>query len=104
MTGVKPPTGLAPEPTRLDILHHQWTGTVPRTAQPLVWRPGDGQDRIQADLVGELERAHRIVVARFDRGVDVRDGAHDARQDIARLGQERAKRANGRPPMATDHC
>src|SRR5258708_35174803 len=61
---------LAADPTGLDVFHQQWTGPVLGIGQALVQHLHHREEGIEADEVGELERAHRMGGAELHAGVD----------------------------------
>ena len=69
--GVEPASGLLAEVARGDeVLEHPRRREV-RLAEPLVEHPHDAEADVEADEVGELERAHRVVEPDARAGVDV---------------------------------
>ena len=85
--------GLAAEPAGLDVFHQQRAGAVLRVRQPLVQHLHHRQAGIEADEVGELERAHRVVRAELHRGVDRLDGADALVERVDRLVDHRQQDA-----------
>ncbi|MPL88776.1 hypothetical protein SDC9_34803 [bioreactor metagenome] len=67
---VEAAAGLAAKPARLDVFHQQRAGAVLGVRQPVVQHVHDRQAGVEADEVGELERAHRVVRAQLHRHVD----------------------------------
>src|SRR5216683_4009458 len=61
---------LAADPAGFDVLHQKRTGAILRIGQALVQHLHHRQAGVEADEVGELERAHRMVGAELHAGVD----------------------------------
>ena len=85
--------GLAAEPAGLDVFHQQRAGAVLRIRQALVQHLHHRQAGIEADEVGELQRAHRMVRAELHRGVDRLDGADALVERVDRLVDHRQQDA-----------
>src|SRR6476661_3499382 len=63
VVGVEPAPGLAAESPRLDVLPPQRTGPELRIAEALVQHLEDRQARVEADQIGQRERAQRVIHA-----------------------------------------
>src|SRR5262245_46720548 len=61
---------LPPEPARLDIFHEQRTRTVLGVGKSLIEYLHDRQAGVEANEVGKLQRAHRMVSAEPHRRID----------------------------------
>src|SRR4051812_18414452 len=86
---VKTAPRFAAEPTGRDILPQQRRGTIFVVAQFGVQHFGDGQAGVEADEVGQLERAHRMIEAELDALIDVLDRAERFLQREAGFIQKR---------------
>src|SRR5437879_415045 len=80
---------LAADPAGLDVLHQQRTRAVFGIGQALVQHLHHRQAGIEADEVGELERAHRMVGAELHAGVDRLDIADALVERVDRLVDHR---------------
>src|SRR3546814_18739942 len=58
------------DPTRLDVLHQQRAGAVLAVREAVVEHGHDGQAGVEADEVGQLQRAHRMIGAEPHGGID----------------------------------
>src|SRR5580692_6807623 len=58
---VETAAGLAAQPAGFDILHQQRTGAVFGIRETLVEHLHDAEAGIQADEVGQLQRAHGVI-------------------------------------------
>ncbi len=67
---VKAALGLAAEPAGVDVFHQQRAGAVLRIRQTVVQDLHDPETRVEADEVGKLQWAHRMVGAEPHGGVD----------------------------------
>ncbi|EAU62248.1 hypothetical protein STIAU_6571 [Stigmatella aurantiaca DW4/3-1] len=74
-------------PAGIHVLPQQRARAVLVIAQPLVKHLGDGQARVQADEVRQLQRAHGLVGAQLHRRVDVLRRPQPLHQREARLVQ-----------------
>src|SRR3954453_11277774 len=85
---IEPPAGLAPEQPGIDHARQQWRWGVQRLLELLVEAVGAGERGVEADQVGEAERAHRVVAPLHHAGVDVVRGGEaafhhaDRRQEV----------------------
>ncbi len=68
---VEPAAGLAAEQTGFDHPRQQRRRGVQRFLELLVQALGDGERRVEADQVGQVQRAHRVAAALDHAGVDV---------------------------------
>src|SRR5882762_1385676 len=80
---------LLAEPARGDVLAEQRARPVLVVAELAVEDLGDREARIEADQIGELERAHRMVEAELHAGVDVARGAQALVEAVAGFIEER---------------
>ncbi|CAD5252737.1 conserved hypothetical protein [Bosea sp. 62] len=72
---VKAALGLAAEPAGLDVLHQQRAWPVLRIGETVMQHLHHRQAGVEADEVGKLERAHRMIRAEPHRRVDRLDRA-----------------------------
>jgi hypothetical protein len=71
---------LLPKPASIDVLDEERAGAVLVISQTAVEYPKYGEADVQADEVGELQRAHRVVRAQLHPCVDVLFGCHSGVQ------------------------
>src|SRR6185503_9519824 len=73
---VEPASGLSTEPTRRDEIPERRRGAILVVAEVAVEHLADGEHRVEADEIGELERPQGMVQTEARTGVD-RVGAAD---------------------------
>lgn len=106
---IKPPPTLLPQPAGIHHIAQQHAGPVLGVARLSVQHLHDGQARVEADKVGQLERAHGHVGAVLHDGVDgvavadarleADDGLVDIRHEDA-VGQEAGRVGRHRGDLA----
>lgn len=106
---IKPPPALLPQPAGIHHIAQQHAGPVLGVARLSVQHLHDGQARVEADKVGQLERAHGHVGAVLHDGVDgvavadarleADDGLVDIRHEDA-VGQEAGRVGRHRGDLA----
>src|SRR6478752_9608301 len=89
---------LAPQPAGLDVAAQQWAWAVLVVPEPVVQHLHDRQAGVQADQVGQRERAHRVVHAQPHYGVDRLAVAHALHQAVDRLVDHRHQDSVGDEP------
>ena len=92
---VEPAAGLLTEPAGFHILHEQRTRAILRVRQrPLASKHLHyGETGIEANEIGELQRAHRVIGAEPHRGVDRFDVSDTFVQRVDRLVDHRQQDA-----------
>jgi hypothetical protein len=86
---VESAAGLATEPAGLDVLDEKRTRPVLGIGKPVVQRLHDAETGIEADEVGELKRAHRVMRAEPHRRIDALHRAHAFVERVDRLVDHR---------------
>src|SRR5947208_1091597 len=90
---VEPAADLLAEPAGGDVLPEQRARPVLVVAELAVEDLGDREAGVEADQIGELERAHRVVEAELDAGVDVDRRAEALVEAVAGLVEQRDQHA-----------
>src|SRR5579885_709674 len=85
--------GFAAEPASLDIFHEKRTGAVFRIGQAFVQYLHYGEYRIEADKIGELQGAHRMMCAEAHGLIDRLDIADAFVKHVDRLVDHRQQNA-----------
>src|ERR1044071_7895931 len=86
---VEPAGALLAQPAGGDVLAQQRARPVLVVAELAVQHLGDRQAGVEADQVGQLERAHRMVEPEADAGVDVGGRAEALVEPVAGLVEQR---------------
>ena len=72
----EPFTALAPQPARTDHLAEQGRGAVLALAHLVAEQLHDGEAHVEADEVGQSQRAHGMIGSELHGGIDVLSGGH----------------------------